>query len=310
MKYYKKFVPVMLMPFTSSGAIDYPTLDRLIDYYIASGASGLFANCLSSEMFDLSPSEMIESVKHIVERVKGRVPVVATGSFGQSLEQQADMIGKIHQTGVSGVIIITSLLASVLDSNVVFKENVEKLLALTGDIPVGFYECPVPYKRLMDPEFLAHIVESGRVKYYKDTSLDIHSVTQKVQKSAHQKDFELYDAYMVNAVASLEQGAAGLSCIQGNYFPELVVWLCDNYENPDLQDQVARVQAFFTDNMDVMHEHYPASAKYILNKRGLAMDLYCRNGSVISEKGAFEELDALLERYNQLVESIDYMLEK
>ncbi len=36
-------------------------------------------------------------------------------------------------------------------------------------------------------------------------------------------DFGLYDAYMVHAIESLKAGSAGLSCIQGNFFPELIL---------------------------------------------------------------------------------------
>ncbi|MBW8838129.1 MAG: dihydrodipicolinate synthase family protein, partial [Burkholderia sp.] len=36
-------VPVMLTPFDDSGAIDYPGLERLIEWYIANGSDALFA---------------------------------------------------------------------------------------------------------------------------------------------------------------------------------------------------------------------------------------------------------------------------
>ena len=36
--------PVMLTPFTEEGQVDYPALERLIEWYIDNGVSGLFAN--------------------------------------------------------------------------------------------------------------------------------------------------------------------------------------------------------------------------------------------------------------------------
>ena len=67
----KKFIPVMLMPFQEDLSIDYVALEKLIDFYLEAGAAGLFANCLSSEMFELSKPEMLQSVRFIVEKVKG-----------------------------------------------------------------------------------------------------------------------------------------------------------------------------------------------------------------------------------------------
>lgn len=301
MKNDKKFIPVMLMPFKEDKSIDYVALDSLVDFYLQSGAGGLFANCLSSEMFDLSKAEMIQSVTHIVKRVNGRVPIVATGSFGTTLGEQAATVQDIYATGVSAVILITGLLATESDSEEVFRANVLELLRLTPHIPVGFYECPVPYKRVISPQLLGEFVKTGRVKYHKDTCLDIDVVRAKINATTSEPSFGLYDAYMVHAIESLQAGSAGLSCIQGNYFPELVVWLCNHYQDDQVSAQIALVQSFFRKHMDVMHARYPASAKYVLQKRGLKIGSICRNGSVVPNGSVFEDLDILLNEAQKLI---------
>lgn len=297
----KKYVPVMLMPFQEDKTIDYGTLDQLVDFYLKAGAGGLFANCLSSEMYQLSKEEMLESVSFIVKKVNGRVPIVATGTFPDTIENQAEFIKQIYATGVDSVIVITGLMAAESDSDEVFEENVKKLISLTEDVPLGFYECPVPYKRILNADFLGEVVKTGRIKYHKDTCLDIEDVKAKLAASSGFESFGLYDAYMVHAVDSLKAGSAGLSCIQGNYFPELVVWLCNHYA--DNSEQVQKVQQFFADNMAVMHDTYPASAKYVLQKRGLAITQVCRNGSVNAEDT--KPLDELLENFNELKKEIN-----
>ncbi|WP_255524607.1 dihydrodipicolinate synthase family protein [Pedobacter riviphilus] len=78
----KGFIPVMLMPFLSNGNIDYPALTQLTEIYLQAGSSGLFANCLSSEMFELTGKERIQVIKHVIKVVDGAVPVIATGTFG------------------------------------------------------------------------------------------------------------------------------------------------------------------------------------------------------------------------------------
>jgi len=57
-------------------------------------------------------------------------------------------------------------------------------------------------------------------------------------------NFGLYDAYMKHAVESLKAGSAGLSCIQGNYFPKLRVWLCDNLDNTSMLIRLIVFRAF------------------------------------------------------------------
>jgi 4-hydroxy-tetrahydrodipicolinate synthase len=300
MKNEKGFIPVMLTPFKDNGAIDFEELTRLTEFYLEAGASGLFANCLSSEMFELTKAERLELVKHIVKIANGKVPVVATGTFKDSIEGQADFIKQMHGQGVHAVIAITGILAEQNDSDEKFNDCVFKLIDLTEKIPLGFYECPVPYKRVLSPGQLALFVNTGRVIYHKDTSLDLENVAAKNKACSHMEKFGLYDAYMGHAVNSLRAGSAGLSCIQGNFFPELIVWLCNNYDNSKMKGEVDHVQDFLIANMEVMHASYPTVAKYFLQKRGMKTTLFSRRGSVPLTQKETLKIDTLYDDYSEL----------
>ncbi len=289
----------MLTPFLENGAVDFEGLTALTTFYLDAGAKGLFANCLSSEMFELSAKERLAVTRHVVEVTGGSVPVVSTGTFGGPVAEQADFVKQIYDTGAAAVIAITGLLAEEAEEDAILDQRVAELIDRTEGVPLGFYECPVPYKRVLKPEQLARYVETGRVVYHKDTCLDLEAVKEKLRLTAG-KPLELYDAYMVNAVASQVAGAAGLSCIQGNFVPELVVWLCDHYVDATRAEDLALVQRFFVDNMDVMHDVYPIVAKYFLQKRGLAIRTYTRRdvGNFTPETAA--RVDGLYDRYQQL----------
>jgi len=302
----KGFVPVMLMPFQSDGQVDYRALTSLTELYLAAGAAGLFANCLSSEMFELTPEEMLKTIRHIVGLVGGAVPVVATGTFGGPIGQQADFVKQVYETGTEAVIAITGLLATADQSDAYFDDQVFRLLEQTPSIPLGFYECPVPYKRLLSAQQLKQFVETGRVIYHKDTCLDIKQVQQKIAVTEGH-EFGLYDAYMGHAVESLKAGSAGLSCIQGNFYPELIVWLCRHYDDAARADEVQAVEQFFVRNMDVMHEVYPIVAKYSLKQRGIDISIFTRRkvGNFSSEvKQSIEQLNR---EYAQLHKNLEYV---
>lgn len=291
------FIPVMLTPFLDSGEIDYEGLKALTELYLEAGSAGLFANCLSSEMYELTEDERLAVTRTVVEQVSGRVPVVATGTFGGPVVEQAQFVKRIYDTGVQAVIVITGLLADEDETDDVFIQRAIELISLTGEIPLGFYECPVPYKRLISSEVLAELLPSNRIIYHKDTCLDLDEVVRRI-KVAEGYRFGLYDAYMVNAVASLNAGAAGLSCIQGNIYPELIVWICENYNNTERAEDVNMLQKFFVDSMEIVHSAYPTIAKYCLQKRGFPILTYTRRD--------VGELTAdLQERADQLLEDVD-----
>lgn len=293
----------MLTPFHEDGSIDYESLSALTAYYIEAGAGGLFANCLSSEMYELSSQERLDITAHVVRAAAGAVPVFSTGTFSADGKEQADFVKRIYDTGASAVIVISSILAGENEPDALLDKRVHDLIENTDDIPLGFYECPVPYKRVLKAEQLQGFVSTGRVVYHKDTSLCIDDVKAKLAATSGYP-FELYDAYMVNAVASLQAGAAGLSCIQGNYIPELISWLCGNFAHPEMKEEVQLAQQFLTHNMDVMHEVYPVAAKYFLQKRGVPIGLTTRRQGPAFSENVKRQIDQLFESYQSLQRSI------
>lgn len=293
------FIPVMLTPFKENGEIDFDGLTQLTELYLGAGAAGLFANCLSSEMYELTEDERLAITQHVVNVANGRVPVVATGTFGGAIAEQAEFAKKIYATGIQAVIVITSLIANEDESDEVFMARMHELLSLTPGVIFGLYECPVPYKRLITAENLGELAATGRVIYHKDTSLDLENVKAKIAATQGQV-FGVYDAYMEHAVASLRAGSAGLSCIQGNFFPEMIVWLCNNVNNPEAQAGVQQIQDLLIQTMPVIHYAYPTVAKYYLQKRGFPISLYTRRKVEACTEEVKAEVDELFEMVNAL----------
>jgi 4-hydroxy-tetrahydrodipicolinate synthase len=266
----KKFVPVMITPFNLKAKVDLDVVSTLIDFYLAAGVKGFFANCLSSEMYSITEDERLELTKHIVKYVKSRVPIVATGSFGLTIEDKAEFTKKIYDTGIDAVILITGHYANVEDSDDILLRNFDKMFKLTGNIPLGTYECPAPHKRIIGPEVLKTLLSANRLVYHKDTSIDLQKVKAKLDilKNTGNK-LEFYDAHSPNAMYSLQMGAKGMSSISGNFYPEILVWMVENATNPEKQEEVKWLQSEITRVDPLIHVAYPMSAKYFLRKRGL-----------------------------------------
>lgn len=271
----KKFVPVMITPFDSQSRIDFDRVSKVIDFYLAAGAKGLFANCLSSEMYFLNDQERIDLTRHVVKHVNGKVPVVSTGSFGDTLQAKADFATKIHDTGVDGVILISSHFAEKTDSDAVLLANFEKFLSLTGNFKVGTYECPNPYKRLISPDVFKALVSNKRFIYHKDTSEDIKNIEAKLE-IARGTQLEFYNAHSASAAASLQKGARGMSPISGNFYPEIHSWLCKYANDPSKAADVQWIQAEITRTEPIISVSYPLSSKYFLKKRGVPLELVTR----------------------------------
>jgi len=266
----KKFVPVMITPFNLKAKVDLDVVSNLIDFYLGAGVKGFFANCLSSEMYSITEDERLELTQHIVRYVNGRVPVVATGSFGLTVNDKAEFTKKIYDTGIDAVILITGHYANVEDSDDILLKNFERMFKLTGNIPLGMYECPAPYKRIIGTGVFKTLLLANRLVYHKDTSIDLEKVKAKLDiLKATGNALEFYDAHSPNAMYSLQMGAKGMSSISGNFYPEILVWMVNNANDPTKQEEVKWLQAEISRVDPLIHIAYPMSAKYFLRKRGL-----------------------------------------
>ncbi|MCH5597822.1 dihydrodipicolinate synthase family protein [Niabella ginsengisoli] len=293
-----KFVPVMITPFDLKANIDFDAVNRLIDFYLQAGVKGIFANCLSSEMFSISEAERLQLTKHIVNYVNGRAPIVATGSFGLTIEDKADFTKRIYDTGVDAVILITGHFAKVEDSDDVLLQNFEKMFSLTGNIPLGMYECPAPYKRIISPDVFKQLLQADRLIYHKDTSITHENVAAKLDilKQVPNR-LEFYDAHTPNAMFSMQHGAIGMSSISGNFYPEVLVWMVENANNPDKQADVKWLQQELTAVDPMIHIAYPMSAKYFLQKRGLPVRTISRAYALHLTPEQKKEVDLLHDKF-------------
>ena len=270
--------PVMITPFNNDKSIDWKSFDRLTDWYLAAGISGLFAVCQSSEMFDLSGDERLEIATRLVKRVGEKVPILATGTFSYDVETQAEFIKKMYDTGVDAVICLANQLAKEEENDDIWKKNADQLMKKTDDIPLGIYECPAPYHRLLDVEMVKWISETGRFYWYKETSENIVKIKQKT-KITKGSNFSLYNAHTRSLLASLRSGTIGFTGIADNYFPALFSWLCENYDKePKLADELHG--DFMWNAQLIVDTKYPHSAKKFLNMLGVIDTVAIRRPAV------------------------------
>jgi 4-hydroxy-tetrahydrodipicolinate synthase len=260
----------MITPFNLKAKVDFDAVSHLIDFYLAAGVKGFFANCLSSEMYSITEDERLELTRHVVRYVNGRASVVATASFGLTIEDKAEFTRKIIDTGIDAAILITGHYANIEDSDEVLLRNFEKMFRFTGNIPLGTYECPAPYKRVLGPAIFRQLVSANRLVYHKDTSIDLENVRAKLEVLRKTGNLlEFYDAHSPHAMYSLQMGASGMSSIAGNFYPEILVWMVNHANNPEQQETVKWLQGEISRVDPLIHIAYPMSAKYFLRKRGL-----------------------------------------
>lgn len=286
------FFPVMITPFKSNKNIDFDALRQLTDFYLASGCKGLFANCLSSEMFHLTEAERLMVTRTVIDQVDGKVPVIASATFGKELDHNATFTSKLQDIGVHTAVIITNQLVDEHESEKVLLAKLEELYEATNDISFGLYECPVPYKRLISPDLLDIISQSGRFTYLKDTSCDLDQIRSKVIAMQGTK-LKLFNANTPTFLASMRLGACGVSPIAGNFFPEFFSYLIANGSDKNVSNDLNQIVTILDEMTG--NKFYPMSPKLFLKMRGLDIEPITRVEVPAFEKQDLIKLHAMLD---------------
>lgn len=288
----------MLTPFTDRGEVDYPGLEHLIEWYAEHRVTGLFAICKSSESFEMTLEERLSVSKFIVRRSAGRMPVIAGATYSTAVDEQARELERMAGTGVDAVVIIASMIAGPDASDGQWRNRLEKLVDSTGtDMPLGIYESPAPYHRLITPVNLDWCRRTGRFRFLKDTCCDIDLIRRKLAV-IEGSDLRLFNANTDTLLDSLRHGAAGYSSVMANVNPELYDWLIRNHEiSPD---RAARLESFLSvANEAAVARCYPTSAKYFLTLQGLPISLYTRTKTRLPPDDRMRRVINHLHRINQ-----------
>jgi len=297
--------PTMVTPFTDTDRIDENALAEMVGWYLADEVEGLFAVCQSSEMFYLTLAERVQLARIVVGLVDGRVEVIASGHVSLDPRDQATEVERIAGTGVNAVVLVTNRFALEGESDDVWKLNLERFLAMIPDsIPLGFYECPYPYKRLLTAELMAWCAGTGRFIFLKDTSCDMDQIEGKLAVAGTPAGrVKLFNANAATLLGSLRAGAAGYSGVMGNFHPELYSRLCRGWKaDPDRAEQL---QAFLGVTSVMEARAYPVSAKYHLQLEGIPLSLRTRTRPeadlITSFRREVEQLRTLVDTQRFLV---------
>ncbi len=268
--------PTMITPY-KNGKIDYANVEKLVSFYRESGCNGIFAVCQSSEMNFLSLSERVELAKRVVEFADGKMDVVASGHCAFSLEAQAEEINAISETGIDAFVLVSNKLDIHNEVDEVFLANMENLLGMiTPDIPLGIYECPMPYKRLLTAKILDYFIKTKRFAFIKDTCCNPDMLASRLAQ-LDGSGIKLYNANLQTLLCSMRAGAAGYSGIMANFYPALLAWLTDNFEAEP--EKAEMLSDFLSMTAFTESPAYPCTAKYYLGKKGFDMETYSRSSA-------------------------------
>lgn len=161
-------IPPVITPF-KDGEIDFDSLGRVIDFLLEGGVNGLFIGGSSGEVAYLTDSQRDESVRYTVERVAGRVPVLA-GAIDTTVHRVIEQAKRAEALGADAVVAACPFYA-INDMNEIADHF--RAIAAAVKVPLFAYDVPVRLNgKKLSRDMLVQLGTEGVLAGVKDSSGD------------------------------------------------------------------------------------------------------------------------------------------
>jgi 4-hydroxy-tetrahydrodipicolinate synthase len=138
----------LVTPMQADGAVDHEALDRLVEFHVANGTSGIVAVGTTGESPTLSVEEHIGVVRTVVRRAAKRIPVIA-GTGANSTREAIELTELAKEAGADACLMVTPYYNKPTQEGL-FQHY--KTVAERVSIPIILYNVPSRTSVDMKPE--------------------------------------------------------------------------------------------------------------------------------------------------------------
>jgi 4-hydroxy-tetrahydrodipicolinate synthase len=224
-------------PFTARGALDLDAFARLLDHQLEGGTQGLVVAGSTGEAHMLGELEYERLLAFAVERVEGRVPVIA-GTGEAATSKTIAMTRRAHALGAQAALVVTPYYVRPTQEGLRrhFLEVAEH-----GGLPVLLYNVPTRTGCDLLPQTVAELRDDPRIIGIKEARSDIERIRDVAQLA--RPGFVFLSGDDSTAADAMLHGAAGVVSVANNLVPAAFRALCDTARSGDRARTSVHVQA-------------------------------------------------------------------
>jgi 4-hydroxy-tetrahydrodipicolinate synthase len=211
----------LVTPFAADGTLDLAAFGRLLEYQIEGGTQALVVAGSTGEAHMLESDEFDRLLAFALERVAGRVPVIAgTGEAGTAKTIKATR--RAQALGADAALVVTPYYVRPTQEGL-FRHF--SAVADEGGLPVLLYNVPGRTGCDLLPATVAGLREHPRIIGIKEARGDRERISALVELV--RADFVYLSGDDGSAGAAMLAGAAGTVSVVANLVPQAFRALCD-----------------------------------------------------------------------------------
>jgi len=209
----------LITPFRGN-EIDWKALDQLVDFQLEMKTDGIIACGTTGEPSAMTDKEWESVVARIVDRVHGRVPVIA-GTGGNCTANVLKKAALARSLGADGQLCVTPYYNKTTQAGLIAHYTA---IAEDSNLPVILYNVPSRTGLNMQPETLAQLSEHENIIAMKEASGNMAQVMEMMRLCGERIAF--YSGNDELTVPFRAMGGKGVISVAANVAPQLMKALC------------------------------------------------------------------------------------
>ena len=256
-------IVALITPFTEDGKVNYEKLGELLDWHIANNTDAILILGTTSESPTMSHEEDLEICRFSVERVAGRVPVIAS-SGSNSTQTVIEKSLDLQAAGADAVMNIAPYY------NKANKKGMYHHFADVADaidIPLIIYNVPGRTGCSIPADVIGELSKHERIIGIKEASGDL-SYVAKIAKYANE-NFAIYSGNDDVILPVLSMGGSGVISVLANVMPKETHDMVMSYLNGDTKGALAEQLRLMNLINNLFIEVNPIPVKEAMNLMGM-----------------------------------------
>lgn len=255
----------LVTPFRE-GAVDWDAFGRLLDFQLAEGTDALIICGTTGEPSTMLPEEKERAVSFTIERVQGRVPVIA-GCGGNDTRAVVAGARRMQALGADGLLVVTPYYNKTTQAGLIAHYTA---VADAVDKPIVVYNVPSRTGMNLLPETMARMAEHPNLRTVKEACGDIMQIMELFRLCGQTCD--IFSGNDDHVYPMMALGGKGVISVAANIAPRAMHDMTHAFFDGDWARSLALQQQYNPLIKQLFVEVNPIPVKAALAMMGLATD--------------------------------------
>lgn len=223
----------IVTPMTKDGRVDFDAFGKLIEWQIEEGINAIVACGTTGESSTLTDKEHKDVIKYAVEKVNGRVPVIA-GTGSNDTDYAIELTKYACEAGADAMLVVTPYYNKATQNGLVAMFTA---IANASTKPIILYNVPSRTGVNIAPSTAYALSKHPNICAIKEASGNISQIAEIA--SLVGDDMDIYSGNDDQIVPIMSLGGKGVISVLSNVLPKKTVEICDSFFKGDIKHSCA-----------------------------------------------------------------------